>query len=534
MSTPQSTINVCSGVLLNNDYIHTIWFDDHKSQYDYFAGKVVKTFSAYTYIRKSWSLKVDATMEQARTWSYLFFTNGNGKTYYYFINNIEYINDNTVELYIELDVMQTYLHEYVLHRCFVDREHSATDNFGDNLLEENLETGEYINNISVNLPLQDLCVLILSTLDIESAISDNETITSEGCMIDGIFSGLMLYAVDVSTAGGVQGLGLTLKYLDEVGKSDAIVSMWMYPKNLIVLEDGKTWDDELGVMKVKGTTTYFTGSTFNQKLEGYTPRNKKLLSYPYNFLYVTNNAGGSAIYRWEYSGDTTSHGINFKVYGALSPDGTIRFVPTTYKKEATNYDEGLLGTQYPTCAWNQDVYKLWLAQNQHQLEYNQATGIIQAVGGGATAVGMALTGNIPGAVAGLGVAVSGANQIGQQLAMKKDKAVQPPQSKGSFSSSINVNAQHQTFTVIKKSIDKTHAQILDNYFDMYGYKTSDVKIPNRNVRENWTYTKTIGCHVSGNICTEDLRKIQSIYDNGVTFWKNGDAIGSYTLSNNPL
>ena len=98
MSAPQSIISICSGVRLDNRYEHSIYFADATAQQEYFAGKVVQTFPAYSYLRKSWPLQVQATMEEARSWSYLYFRNGSGKVYYYFINQIEYKNDNTVEL----------------------------------------------------------------------------------------------------------------------------------------------------------------------------------------------------------------------------------------------------------------------------------------------------------------------------------------------------------------------------------------------------------------------------------------------------
>ena len=52
--------------------------------------------------------------------------------------------------------------------------------------------------------------------------------------------------------------------------------------------------------------------------------------------------------------------------------------------------------------------------------------------------------------------------------------------------------------------------------------------------ENWTYVKTVGCHIYGRFCSEDQNQIQRIYDNGITFWTNGDNIGNYSLNNNTL
>ena len=130
MSTPQSTIYICSGVRLDNRYEHSIYFTSSTAQQEFFAGKVVKTFSAYSYLRKSWPLQVQATMEEAKTWSYLYFYNGTGqKVYYYFITGVEYKNENTVELSLELDVIQTYMKEIRsgLLPCYVERQHTESD-----------------------------------------------------------------------------------------------------------------------------------------------------------------------------------------------------------------------------------------------------------------------------------------------------------------------------------------------------------------------------------------------------------------------
>ena len=519
MSTPSSIIHVCSGVLLNNKYLHTIWFNDHAEQLRYFAGKVVKTFSAYTYIRKSWSIKVEATMEQARTWTYLYFQNGNGKTYFYFINNIEYISDHTVELFIEMDVMQTYLHEYTLHRCFVEREHSATDEIGDNLLDEGLELGELVMNAKNNVAMQDLCIMFLCSFNPFSTTKDNP-VQSFSHNYEGVFCGLGVYTVALSEYAT---LGSLLSNWDAWGISDGVVSMWMYPKSLVTLKGGE-WNDGK-IKEVSGATSINVFAERPEVLDDYVPRNKKLLTYPFNFLYVSNNAGGSAVYQYEKFSNPSQCG--FRVSGSLTPEGSVKLYPINYKGIVVCYEEGIMGGSYPTCAWNQDVYKLWLAQNQNQNAFAVGSSLLTIAGGVASAVA---TGGA-GLLVGGGVVVHGATQITSLLAQKRDKEIQPPQAKGNYSSNINIVNEHQTFSFMTKSVDSYHAAIIDEYFDMYGYKTNRVKIPNRNVRTGWTYTKTIDCHVSGSLCTDDLLKIQSIYDNGVTFWKNGDNIGNYGGSN---
>lgn len=526
MSTPTSQINICSGVRLNNAYNHTIWFASQSDQLTYFGGKVVKTFPSYTYLRKSWKIKVDATMEQARTWSYLYFRNGNGKYYFYFITNIEYVNDSTVELSLDLDVMQTYAFDYTLLPSFVEREHVRDDSIGKHTVDEGLDTGEFKIIEETEKVFGTMCVLVLATFDPLTTTKD-ETNTLLYANYDGMFSGLGLYAV---AKADWEGWGTKLKQLDDWGKSDGIVAMWMYPKDLVDLADDEKWDNGNVTKKVKSCGEYNQDIAINTKLSGgYVPRNNKLFTYPYNFLYVTNNVNSAATYRYERFGDNSA--CRFNTVGCISPDASAKIYPVNYNGIPHNFEEGLSLASFPSCAWNQDIYKLWVAQNQNQNAFSAMTGVLKvAVGVGA----IAFTGGTASALGGGTLIASGASDIGTLLSQKNDREIQPPQAKGGHSASVAVSNNFNNFVIKKKSITEEYAKIIDDYFTMYGYRITSVKIPNTHVRENWTYTKTIGCNITGNFCNEDLTKIQSIFDKGITFWVDGDNIGNYSLDNDPL
>lgn len=521
MSAPASTISICSGVRLTPDYTHTIYFSSASAQWEYFAGKCVHEFTAYSYIRKSWSIKVHATMEQARTWTYMFFTNV-GKIWYYFIKNIEYINDSTVELFVEMDVMQSYMFDYTLLDCFVEREHIALDVIGANLVDEGLDVGEYVSIADKDVDLNDYVIMILATGDPGIAQEGGELVPSMGAKYDNVFCGLGVYFAPLSLAGAVKTM---LNSLSNNGVADMIIAMWMYPGELI--QAGST---SATVTSVTGSKSFTENITRNTVLDGnYTPRNNKLYCYPYNFLYVTNNTGGAAVYHYERFGDPTNP--YFKIVGSISPDGCVRMYPLNYKGSQHNYESGLTLGSFPTCAWDSDVYKMWLAQNQNTLNVAGATAAIKAVAGVGTAIGGFAHGNPTVGFGGLATAYSGAVGIAELLAQRTDKSIQPDEAKGNYSTTVNMTAGFQTFTIRKKCITRQQAARLDEYFDMYGYKTLIVKKPNTHCRENWTYTKTIGCQIAGNICTDDKLKIESIFDKGVTFWTNGDSIGDYSLSN---
>lgn len=520
MGTPSSQIYVCSGVRLTNAYRHTIHFASRQAQLAFFQGKVVHGFPNYTYLRKSWNIKVQATMENALTWDYLFFQNSSdGKWWFYFITNIEYINDNTVELSLEMDVMQTYMFDYELLPCFVEREHIADDTIGANVVDEGLEVGEYVSINDQDVDLNDYLIMILATGDPGIAQEGGELVPSLGSKFNNVFCGLGVYFAPIGQAGAVRTM---LNSLSENGVADMIVAIWMYPGELVSRGSVSST-----VGTVTGATSFEKDIIRNSTLDGgYTPRNSKLFCYPYNFLYVTNNMGGAAVYHYERFGNMNNP--YFKIVGSVSPDACVRMYPLNYKGTQHNFESGLTLGSFPTCAWDSDVYKMWLAQNQNSLNVSGATAAIKAVAGIATA---ATAGGVTAALGGAAMAYSGVVSIAELMAQRADKSIQPEEAKGNYSATVNMTAGFQTFTIRKKCVTKAQAEKLDDFFDMFGYKTLEVKVPNTAVRENWTYTKTRDCTIRGAFCVEDRTKIETIFNNGITFWKNGNNIGNYALSN---
>ena len=89
--------------------------------------------------------------------NYLGIVFGN-KTYYYFIDSIEYVNEDLYKLHVTMDVIMTYINDIKIHggiieRKFIDR-YDSNDKFNRNYLRENVSKGsfyvkkkEYLNNL---------------------------------------------------------------------------------------------------------------------------------------------------------------------------------------------------------------------------------------------------------------------------------------------------------------------------------------------------------------------------------------------------
>ena len=538
MSAPQSEIWICSGIPLDNRYEHTIYFDSIAEQQSYFQSKAVRHFSDYTYLRKRWSIKIQADMETARLWDYLFFRNGAGKIWYYFITDIEYINDATVELKLELDVMQSYAFAYTLLPSFVERMHVSNDAIGVNTVDEGLEFGELVSCNESDTHLTDLAIVILSSVlpvcnDDGTIVKnddgkyDDSIVTYLGSGLGGVYSGLGVFCVKFEEWPK---LSKCLQDLHTAGKTEAIVSMWMYPRQLISLTNNSSWESEYFIKHISGINDHPHSLERPATLHGgYVPRNKKLMCYPYNSLYVTNNHGEQAVYKYERFGEPSN--IRFKLTGSLSPEGAPYIYPLNYNNDQHAWEEGISLSPYPTCAWNIDAYKLWLAQNQNTQNLSNLTAGLTIAGGAVTTVAGIATANPAVTLGGVGTMIHGGTQIAGLMAQKADKAIAPPQAKGSYSTSTNITAGFQNFTFIQKSITSGWAEILDGYFDMYGYKLNRLMTPSRCTRKGWTYLKTVGCNLIGQIPQDDKQKIASIIDKGITFWNGGGNVLDYSRDN---
>lgn len=538
MAAPMSTIHVCGSLAkLTNRYDHTLYFDTIAAQARYFDLCSEYEFTDYTFLRDRWSIKVKARHNNAREWTYLFFDNyPDGvtwhKRYYYFITRVDYISENCVELHLEMDVIQTYMFDWKLRPCYVEREHSETDEIGENTVDEGLEVGDFVTAAKESINLSDdMMILVAASIDApkfyySGGQTEDKIFASK---YGKIFGGFQITATPMEYWTE---LAVMLNYLNTKGKSDTVFTIWQYPSSLITTSTGD-YEDPVTLYVSGDAIKSHTAQARPKNLDGYVPRNNKLFQNPYCFMYVTNNNGGAAVYQYErFETDTRV----FRIQGNIAPDAVVKLVPTLYKGVTHNFDESLSVGSFPVCSWNSDTYKLWLAQNQNQQNLGLAMDGLKIAAGIGAIVATPATGGVSTA-AGVGLITSGATGIASQLSQRADKAIQPPQARGSYSGSHNVSNGIQGFEIYHKTIDATHARIIDDFFTMYGYACRRVKVPNISSRPAFNYVKTVGSNVTGAIPQDDLQTINRIFDHGITFWKetvpNVGDFGNYARTNVP-
>ena len=521
---PYTDICLLRDVPLDNTYDNTLTFTSKAAQFAYFYSKRVKYITANSYQRTmKGTLRIACSMDEAIQCNYLYFNNRNheDKIFYAFITGWEYVNEETTEISYEIDVFQSFWFDVRLLDVFVEREHSSTDLIGENTVPEGLEFGEYFQqSFEAVLPSNSASGIVFLTTFTEEYHEDTGTYTYDkfygaDVMVSGVYTCINL--IYKSTAAEAKAMLLRLP--DEF--REGILAAYMCPFN------PTQWSVFI--------ETHQITKNYPPSCQGYTPKNKKLWCYPYNILRVHNDVN-SADFRYEnFSGAN----CDFSFYETLMPEPVLLLIPYNYEgRTQLAYQYRIATTNYPQIAVNSDIYKVYLAQNASSLR----TGMIDTVNEGlykglkGGLQGYA-NGGILGAVIGAGEGMLGMMQsVRSTLAKMEDLERLPPQMNGTQSSMSDFGVGAKTFYAEKLTIKREYAEIIDGYFDMYGYATHKVKQPNITGRPHWNYVKTNGTTVDAlGVPAPYLNKMNQCFNRGITFWHNPDEVGSYTtLDNRPV
>lgn len=529
---PSSQIYLCD-VPFTKSHADIIDFTSQNDQLNYFRSRVNKTYNEYVYVKKDNMIKVEGNLDELVANNYLFYKNpSSGKYYYCFIDRMEYISENTTGIYFTTDAWQTWGFNIEYMPSFIERKHVTNDGVGANTIPEGLETGEYIVNSTKLVDdyyVGETLVYVLGCTA-NPIISDHPD--AVGNLYGGIYSGVRYYFTNKITTLSVwlQGLADT--------RVDSIVSLFMAPKWII----GS--DKEEGEVPASFKPQMFEDIHIDMinSLNGYTPRNKKLLTYPYCFVEATNGVGGGAVYHQELFNNLTGSGMRFQYIGVLTPGCSTKMYPISYgglNDPHYNFEIGLTGGKYPQCNWATDQFTNWLTQNGVNVATSIASDFISMYTGFASGA-MNDLGNDKVSKLGVGSGTIGAttgainSMFGIMNTMRtvENHRMIAPQIGGNVNSGdVATSSNSMKMIINSKTIKAEFARSIDDYFDKYGYKVNTVETPNVRTRRNWNFIKTIGFNLKGNIPQTEMEEIKAMFDSGVTIWHNPSTIYDYNQSN---
>lgn len=569
--TPNTTIKLISGVNFDDDYKNTLYFSSKSAQSSFFDSLVVATLPNNTYQRYSTGvLKVKGRIDDYMECNYLYFCNSSheNKRYYCFITNVEYVNENTTYIYYKIDVIQTYMFDWSLLNSFIARQHqSGNDNVGSNIIEENFNLGLYKSDYFQDISFNNMCMLLLTTCEV---FSDSGVFTMEqnnaphmsrrNNIVDGCE--LNLIEMGIFTAGNESKRAYFETMINRY--ADRISAFWLYPRDLITVSSyipttGGLVSRDFTFSSTSGVTGWGVNLVNRPtSIDGYTPRNNKLLTYPYCFAQVSNNCGQTCDLRFEKF-NSTDRKLN--IIGTTTAEGKTMLYPMDYNGSGVanqqNFEYGIQSFSYPTVSYIGDAYSIYLAQNRNTLTNNmdiisrnynlqqrnlERSGIETLVNTLGNAVSTVATGgsslSLP-SVSGIinqadTMSVNLENQVSSAVASLEDAKTRPNTVSGLQSQGINIQYGKTGYTQYIKCIDSQHARMIDDFFTVYGYAQNKVATPNINARSKYTYIKTIGLNISGDFPNDHKNQIIKIFDSGITFWKENVNIGNYSIANTPI
>ena len=238
----RTNVDIFSNVPLEYGNGHTILFVNKAAQTAYFNSKktVSNTFTNISYQRhRSGKMRLQASMSILGNANYLRFVNTTFENieFYAFILDIAYVNNNTVEITYVIDPIQTWMFDFSLNNCFVEREHADIDNVGDNRVNEGLDTGPF-----VQAGLEEISDWGTTTSDTSFFVVATETPAGQS---DVNFDYNVYAAFHCINCAGINDLNTVLtNYMNgATGSLSPIISITQYPSYFYDSVTGKVTDN---------------------------------------------------------------------------------------------------------------------------------------------------------------------------------------------------------------------------------------------------------------------------------------------------
>lgn len=534
---------------------HQLTFADVQAQANYFLSLDYVEDQNASYQRKDNVIRFNSHIDNIIMYNYCMYKNNNysNKWFYAFITSMRYINDSLTEVSIVTDVFQTWQFDLKYKNSFVEREivPVSSDVAGNYLIPEGLEFGELKVEAMAEIDDLDPVYMVAYSGDAIGSVPINQ----DGFSYNGIPS-----SITFIMCNNIAGFQALLNTLNASAQGDKVVTCFTVPK--IALKDRIAQNEPDPSVhyyyydpiqeNYQQTPVIKNLVSLPSTLDGYTPRNQKLRTYPYLYLGFNPQNGSSKIYRYE---DFLNGTPSFKIISEINPNPIVQFIPQNYRgASGDSLSDNATMCGYPTLSYKTDVFNVWLAQNsetislqmqQEQFNYNLEG--MKAIGGLVENIATAgLAGYNMDASGAYGALKGTANSALDIVKLDKDhefyvknvmaqiekQKLLPDNVSLSSSNATLLGYQLMNDNIFTRySIKREFAERIDQFFDMYGYTVNELKNININSRPNWNYIKTRGANILGNIPQYDLQTIKEMFDNGVTFWHNPATFLDYSQNN---
>lgn len=388
-------------------------------------------------------------------------------------------------------------------------------------------------------------------------------------IVSGVYSGLRYIRYPMTPAGATK-LEKDIEKFTRDLDDNAIVSITLLPSELVpVLSEGSAQVKEISrTITLKG---YFY-DPLNDPLENnvYIPKNAKMFTAPYMFTEV-NAQTDKTIYRIEKFAlvsrenmqdewrDSIESGIgvdfgsfSLTASAGVSPTPDIVVRPTNVYDNANGKMNAFVIKGFPQLPYVIDSYRAYVASQGGELGLGMKNLFSAIVAIGGMGVGASnLMGAIPARLSAQGIRDTnaansglyhGANGVTRNASNLVSQAsdLYVNTHRGDYARGVTdfsvgmIGNRSRNIYINQVGINLCDAKKIDNFFSMYGYAVNQIEVPTYNARPVWNYIKTRQLNVTGEMPNEAIDKIKSIFNEGITFWKNINTMLDYSQDNSPV
>lgn len=504
------------------------------------------SYSNCTYMRKDKVIIVDenADVLEAAGVNYCRYINGdfNKSMYFYaFVESIEYVAPKTSRLHIRTDCFTTYFDriDRARSQCFVEREHVENDTPGYHTLPE---PTQHFEQIAINrwqriwnssTPSWFMNYFYVGAYATHAPGSDPIAPSIPIDYVGNVPSPGHLYIAQIDDG--------TKMFEELINQQYEISYTVIVPKSAVntistnvgdiyIAQDKTESDSWSGDEEIDIGGPYLTDLNYGGAT--YSIRNKKLCTYPYQSIEMTDLWDQSITLKPELTYEQTAKFYLHPESGAI-PSFTLYC--KSYQQE-NSFRNAISINCFPAVPYTTSYYDQYMAIHKNQVEVEKLKMGKELTKGYISAGIDAVKGSSSTGLGSLGKGINGFidTEISRRdyNAKYADLKQRPPLVCNAPDGSTKLGVDGIGFHINQWIPTEEYIEQLDSFFDRYGYNVSECKIPQWNTRPKFNYIKTAGANVSGQIPESDKEVINQLLDAGLTVWHSVGEYGIYDGANN--
>lgn len=534
-------IMLCTGVPLDVSQVRQLSFNDKSEQFNYFKSKAIRFFDDFKYIREHRGVRVPVNAEDIGNVCYMGFQNQtSGKWYYAFVTQVIYINPETSLINFEIDVYQTFMFDMVLRECDISREHSPLGvDYKYNTIPEGIDVGDYEISFTEKYNFNKMWYILISAIDLLSdagTLEEPKVTGSGGYIVNGVPSAAGVYYIGEGTSDVTHVINRISEY---PWVSQSIIGLYAVPSE-IAIGGGVLKTSPLGftvgVINSENNAERalsVLGANWMSHFPVYT--NKKMYTFPYSFFEIVMPDGNTSILKPELFTGAPS----LMLYGNVVPSPQLFCYPANYDGASDKLFNGIAFSGFPSFPVQSSNYNLIVAQSNATNDLihsqNRSNLFLDTV----LNVGKSLVSLNP-----LGNVIDAGVEAFKSIRYEEQSAERDRQRIGQYSTGVSLSGacsgaqaallslKDFNITVRYYTLKKEYQNILEQFFDAFGYKQNKIAIPDLNTRPRYNYIKCNFVNIYGDIPNEFLQPLRNMFINGFTLWHDRENVGVYGNNGN--